>query len=85
VFVPHTHLSSVLVLDSNFNRITRIGNYGNVDNNGPTSRRPAPEIGLSSPNYLAVRDRTLCIADGGNKRILRIDLGYDVEAEAPLP
>jgi sugar lactone lactonase YvrE len=85
VFVPHTHLSCVLVLDSNFNRIARIGNYGNVDNNGPESPRPVPEIGLASPNYLAVRDRTLCIADGGNKRILRIDLGYEKEETVPLP
>jgi len=85
VFVPHTHLSCVLVLDSNFNRIARIGNYGNVDNNGPASPRPLPEIGLSSPNYLAVRDRTLCIADGGNKRILRVDLDYETDAETPLP
>ena len=85
VFVPHTHLSCVLVLDSNFNRVTRIGNYGNVDNSGPGCRRPVPAIGLASPNYLAVGDRTLCIADGGNKRILRVDLGYETEMELPLP
>lgn len=84
VFVPHTHLSCVLVLDSDFNRITRIGSYGNVDNNGPASTRPVPEIGLSSPNYLAVGDRALYVADGGNKRILRADFDYKGEAEASV-
>ena len=85
VFVPHTHLSCVLVLDASFNRIARIGNYGNVDNNGPRSERPCPGIALSSPNYLAVTDRSLYIADGGNKRILRADLGYKTVAQVPLP
>lgn len=82
VFVPHTHLSCVLVLDSNLNRITRIGNYGNVDNAGPRSSRPTPEIGLASPNYVAVADRALYIADQGNKRIVRADLRYHAEREA---
>jgi hypothetical protein len=85
VFVPHTHLSCVLVLDSNFNRIARIGNYGNVDNKGSRSKHPTPEIAFSSPNYLAVGDRSLYVADGGNKRILRADLQYHTQAEVTLP
>lgn len=85
IFVPHTHLSCVLVLDASFNRIARIGNYGNVDNNGPGSARPKPAIGLASPNYLAVGDHGLYIADIGNKRILCAKLGYHVDEEVALP
>jgi hypothetical protein len=85
VFVPHTHLSTVLVLDANFNRVVRVGSYGNVDNDGSESARPKPEIGLASPNYVWAADRALYVADGGNKRLLRADLGYEAEEEAPLP
>jgi hypothetical protein len=37
LYLSHTHMGTVLVVDSNYNRIMRIGNYGNVDNDGPAS------------------------------------------------
>jgi hypothetical protein len=84
-FTPVYHLSTVVVLDANFNRVARIGNYGNCDNQGPRSACPQPEIGLGGPCYVTVSDRSLYILDGPNCRILRAELGYEVEQEITLP
>jgi hypothetical protein len=84
-YVPIMHLSTVMVLDANFNRVARIGNYGNADCNGPQSASPKPEIGLAGPFYVAVSDRSAYIYDGPNCRILRADLGYHAEEAVPVP
>jgi hypothetical protein len=84
VYVPHAHLATILVLDANFNRITRIGSYGNVDNNGPESDRPEPEIGLSAPHYVWAGDRGVYFADMGTERIVCAKIGYHVEEAVPL-
>jgi hypothetical protein len=84
VFFPIAHMGTILVLDANLNRIVRIGNYGNVDNNGPESAYPDPEIGLFSPQFLWAGDRSLYIADLGNSRLLRADLTYEVEEEVAV-
>jgi hypothetical protein len=83
-FVPARHLCSVLVVDSNGNRIARIGRYGNADSQGPGSPVPEPDIGLCNPAYIAVSDKALYIHDGANRRILKAKLGYEAEETVPL-
>jgi hypothetical protein len=85
VFVPHSFLSTVLVLDVNYNRILRIGNYGNVDNNGPGSARPEPEIAFFKPKFLWAGDKRLYVVDMGNERLVYVNIGYEVEHAVPVP
>jgi hypothetical protein len=84
VFVPQAHCSSVAVLDTNGNEILRVGRYGNADSQGPQSLVPKPEIGYLFPIYVTVSDKALYVADLGNARIVRADLGYHAIGTAPL-
>ena len=38
--LPQAHVSSVMVLDTNGNKVLRIGKYGNADSQGPKSLVP---------------------------------------------
>jgi len=49
VFVPAMHLFSIVVLDTNGNRIARIGRYGNADHRGKDSFVEDPETGRLRP------------------------------------
>jgi hypothetical protein len=84
-FLPARHLCSVLVVDSNGNRVARIGRYGNADSRGPESLVPEPDIAYCNPAYVAVSDRYLYVHDGANRRILKAKLGYEAEEEVALP
>jgi len=75
-FAPETERYSVAALDSNGNLIMRIGQYGNVDDEG---------VGLIYPNYVATdTDRRLFIADLGNARIVSVRLDYHKTERASL-
>jgi hypothetical protein len=73
------------VVDSNGNRVARIGRYGNADSRGPDSLVPEPDIGLCDPTATAVSDTTLYIADHANRRIVKAALGYESEELVPVP
>ncbi|PCJ53508.1 MAG: hypothetical protein COA79_22845 [Planctomycetota bacterium] len=87
VFAPEVNRFSVAVIDSNGNLILRIGQYGNVDSQGPNSRIPlgGDEVGLMHAQYLGVHsDKRLFIADAGNARIVSVKLEYHVNAKIKL-
>jgi hypothetical protein len=84
-FLPANHLRSVLVFDANGNRILRIGRYGNMDCLGPKSLVPDPDVGICWIKPVAVSDEALYIADPGNRRTLRVKLGYEAEKTLSLP
>ncbi len=85
-FLPEPDHYSVVVLDTAGNVITRIGQYGNVedgvpliaDGGPPTSRKiGGDEVALVHPLYLSTHsDRRLFISDMGNYRIVSVKLGY---------
>ena len=93
-FVPEVDHFSVAVLDSNGNLIMRIGQYGNVDDGMPLVRDGGPpnpnslggdEVALFHAAYVAAHtDKRLFIADGGNARILSVNLGYHTEKRVSL-
>jgi len=93
-FVPEPLIYSVAVLDSNGNLITRIGQYGNVDDGKPLIADGGPpntrsiggdEVGLFHANYVGTHtDRRLFIADAGNARIVNVKLGYHAEEKIGL-
>jgi len=67
---------SVAVVDNNGNEMVRIGQYGNPDNGGPGSGRPAPELPIGFTRYVTGADRSVYISDHDNARILRADYDY---------
>jgi hypothetical protein len=88
-FVPKAYAFTVGVVDTNGNRICEVGRYGNADSGrGPDSpvKIGGPEIALAHCSYLAVQsDRWLYLVDDGNRRIVRVRLGYHAEEKLAVP
>jgi sugar lactone lactonase YvrE len=80
-WVPSRHTCSVMVLDSNMNRIARLGRYGNIDDADPACGK----MHFSCPQSLAVSDAALYVADTGNRRIVRAAISYETEEAVPVP
>ncbi|PCJ52583.1 MAG: hypothetical protein COA79_23550 [Planctomycetota bacterium] len=93
-FAPETRHFSIAVLDSNGNLITRVGQYGNVEDGMPSIKQGSPksvrsiggdEVGLFHAPFLSVHtDKRLFIADLGNVRILSVKLNYHTEERISL-
>jgi hypothetical protein len=81
IWVPSNQLCSVTVLDSNGNRVARIGRYGNVDDADPKCGR----IHFAWMRSLCVSDTALYVADTANQRVLKAALSYAAEETVPLP
>ncbi|MBA4387899.1 MAG: hypothetical protein C0404_07950 [Verrucomicrobia bacterium] len=75
-WIPANQVASVMVLDSNGNRIARIGRYGNVDDEG---------IRFAWVRAVAVSDSALYAMDWDNRRVLKATLSYSREETAPVP
>jgi hypothetical protein len=80
-WLPSNQFYSVTVLDSNMNRIARIGRYGNVDDADPKCGK----IHFAWLRAVAVSDVALYAADHGNRRIVRAALSYAAEETVPVP
>jgi hypothetical protein len=86
LFLPEVDRYSVLVVDTNGNKILRTGRYGNVDDGVPLDRDGGPpqprsiggdEVALMHGQMLATySDRRLFISDLGNQRIVSVRLDY---------
>jgi hypothetical protein len=81
LWIPANHVFSVRVLDSNGNRILRIGRYGNVDDADPKHGK----IHFAWLRAVAASDSAMYAADAGNSRILKAALSYAVEDAVALP
>ncbi len=77
IYVPDAMSKSVAVLDNNKNEILRIGEYGNMDQMGGPGANP--EIPLSYFENLTKVNNSVYIADLGNKRVVKVKLGYAVQ------
>jgi hypothetical protein len=84
VFVPTAHLYSIMVLDTNGNKIMRLGRYGNADCRGPDSLSPDPDIGLHWVMAVEPSDKALYISDAGNQRIVKAKMGYETQESCPI-
>jgi len=80
-WIPANHLYSVMVIDSNGNRVARIGRYGNVDDANPTCGK----IHFAWVRALCVSDTALYVHDQANLRILRAALSYHAEETVAMP
>jgi hypothetical protein len=95
LYVPDVMDFCVRVYDNSANLLCKMGYYGNSDavggqNSGPTAGLPlpssaAPEISFGWPMTCGVnRAGRLYVGDVLNQRIVRVDLGYAVEAIVPV-
>jgi len=76
LFVPDPLTYSIWVFDENGNKISRFGEYGNMDSAGPGSKVPVPEIPLAYAFRLAVSDKAVYISDSQAQRVLKVRLDY---------
>jgi hypothetical protein len=81
LFIPDAMRFSVDVIDSNANRIMRIGGYGNMDARGPGSPCPKPEIAFAWPLVVWATDTGCYVADTVNSRVVKTTLDYAVKKE----
>jgi sugar lactone lactonase YvrE len=70
LFVPDYGRFAVQVLDSSGNQVALIGSYGNMDNRGPKSAHPKPEIAYGWPLATCVSGGRLYVSDLVNRRIV---------------
>ena len=73
------------MLDSNGNRIARLGRYGNVDDTEADVKEKKDGLRFAWMRAVAISDAALYVCDHGNRRILRAGLSYAAEETAPLP
>ena len=76
LFVPDVFRFAVNVLDAGGNLITRIGRYGNTDDDG---------IRLAWGAYVSVSGGRLFISDMANRRVTAVALTAAAEATARVP
>jgi len=76
VFAPDVGRFAIHVLDTNANPILQAGSYGNQDSHD--------EIRWAWPSLVAVSDEAIYVCDVTNRRIVRVKLAYQVEAECEV-
>lgn len=84
-WIPANHLSSVMVIDANGNRIARLGRYGNVDDTDADVKAGKDGLRFAWPRALAVSDTALYVTDERNHRILKAALSFAAEETVPVP
>jgi hypothetical protein len=83
LYIPNGLDYYVRMVDNTGNEITRFGYYGNHDSRGPESAVPEPAIPLGWPICVSVGQvgkKRVYVADGLNRRVVRVDLEHDAEA-----
>jgi hypothetical protein len=78
-FIPANQLNSIMVLDSNGNRIARLGRYGNVDDSEADLKEKKDGLRFAWMRAVAVSDAALYVCDHGNRQIMRAALSYAAE------
>ena len=84
-WLPANALCSVVVLDSNGNRVVRLGKYGNVDDTEADVKAKRDGLRFIWVRAVTTSDTALYAMDYGNRRILKAALSYAAEEELPLP
>jgi NHL repeat len=79
VWYPDLGRFRVVCLDTNGNKITHFGGYGNADSAGPQSSIPKPEIAFAWLIGVAVTDNYAYMGDSLNRRMLRCKMVYAAE------
>ncbi|MBA4389154.1 MAG: hypothetical protein C0404_14370 [Verrucomicrobia bacterium] len=85
-WVPANQVCSVMVIDSNGNRVMRIGRYGNVtDTEEDINTKKGDGIRFAHVRGVLASDTALYAHDYPNRRILKAALFYAAEEIVPAP
>lgn len=84
-WIPANHLGSIMVIDSNGNRLARFGRYGNIDDTEADVKAGKDGLRFVWPRAVAASDKSLYVTDELNHRILKATLKYAVEETVALP
>jgi hypothetical protein len=76
IYVPDPLAYSILIFDENGNQISRFGEYGNLDSQGPGSKIPVPELPITYAFRIAVSNTAVYVNDCQSRRILKVNLDY---------
>jgi hypothetical protein len=76
LWVPNNAVCGVMVVDSNGNFVMRVGQYGNLDDEGPR---------FAYIRSVWATDEALYVYDMANARLSKIALKYAAEETVPLP
>ena len=76
LFVPDPQRFCVYVLDTEGNRLARIGAYGNMDSRGPGSPAPEPEVAFGWPFSVRCAGGRVYVADLANRRVVAVRIDY---------
>jgi hypothetical protein len=68
----------VAIMDTAGNEIVTFGRYGNQDTEGP-------DIGFNWFAGLAFTENSVYVADGGNRRVVRVKLTHTADVTMPVP
>jgi len=82
VFAPNVFRFCVEMLDTDGNRIARLGRYGNSDDG---TDRDKPWIAFAWPAYVSVAGGKVYVSDPTNRRIAVIGFSYAASAERAVP
>jgi hypothetical protein len=85
LWIPANHICSVWVIDSNGNRMARIGKYGNVDDTEADLKEERDGVRFCNVGTVTTSDTAMYALDEGNRRILKAALNFAAEETAPLP
>ncbi|KKK51690.1 hypothetical protein LCGC14_3112420, partial [marine sediment metagenome] len=87
VFAPNVLRFGVEVLDTNGNRIMRVGRYGNCDESASAEAAGADpgQIAFAWPAFVSVAEGKLYVSDSGNRRVMVIRMDPTDSAECPVP
>jgi len=78
-WIPAHHLYSIMVIDSNGNRVVRLGRYGNVDDTEKDREKDRDGLRFAWARAVAVSDTAIYVTDSANRRVLKAKLGYHAE------
>ncbi len=84
VFAPNVFQFCVEMLDTNGNRIGRIGAYGNSDDGVPGDKRTGPEIAFAWPRYVSAAGDRVFVSDSANRRITVVRFEWQAEVKVAL-
>lgn len=84
-WIPAAQLCSIMLLDSNGNRIARLGKYGNVDDSDADVKGGKDGLRFVWTRSVCASDSAMYAVDYGNRRILKAALSYAAEVTVAVP
>jgi hypothetical protein len=85
LWLPANQVSGVMVVDSNGNRIMRVGKYGNIEDSEADLKEGKDGMRFARVKEVNASDNWLVCSDEGNGRSVLAALSYAAEETVPVP